>query len=57
MFGLTEDQKAKTVYCCAYVIDGEEVYYVGEAVTKTAEVVSYNSIPSTTPPSNDEENA
>ena len=57
MFGLTEDQKAKTVYCCAYVIDGEEVYYVGEAVTKTAEVISYNLIPATTPPSNDEENA
>ena len=57
MFGLTEDQKAKTVYCCAYVIDGEDVYYVGEAVTKTAEVISYNLIPATTPPSNDEENA
>lgn len=47
MFGLTDAQKATSVYCCAYVIDNENVYYIGENVTKTAVAVSYDAIPVT----------
>ena len=44
MFGLDETQLSQSVYCCAYVIDNGEVYYVGAAVTKQAVTVSYDGI-------------
>ena len=52
--GLTDTQKAQSVYCCAYVINNGEVFYVGENVTKTAVLVSYNEIPATIPPTDEE---
>ena len=47
MYGLTDAQKATAVYCCAYIIDSENVYYIGENVTKIAVAISYNLIPTT----------
>ena len=59
MFGLANDQLTKKVYCCAYVINNGEVYYVGESVTKTAVEISYDAIKpvATTTPSDDETQA
>ncbi len=43
--GITTDEfKAKDIYCNAFVIDGEDVYYVGQAVTSAAVSVSYDKI-------------
>ena len=56
----TDEQKATSIYCCAYVIDGSNISYMGEAVTDKAVSVSSNSITvveATASPSNDEENA
>ena len=44
MFGLDETQLSQSVYCCAYVIDNGEVYYIGESITKQAIMVSYDGI-------------
>ena len=57
MFDLSEEQKAWDIYCCAYVIDGDKVYYAGETVTTEALTISYNRIPpiTETPDSGDEE--
>ena len=38
------EYKAKDIYCSAFVIDGENVYYVGNNVTSTAVAVSYDKI-------------
>jgi hypothetical protein len=45
MLDLSEEQKTWDVYCCAYVIDGDSVYYAGETVTTKAVTVSYAAIP------------
>ena len=53
----TDEQKGTPIYCCAYVIDGSNISYMGDAVTDKAVSVSSNSITvveATTPPSNDE---
>ena len=57
MFGLDEDQLDDEVYCCAYVINNGEVYYVGEAVTKQAVMVSYVDIPPVETTESGKENA
>ena len=44
MYGLTDEHKAQSVYCNAYVIANSEVYYLGEAVTKEAVAISYSEI-------------
>ena len=44
MFGLSDAQKAQEIYCCAYVIDAEKVYYVGENITAAAKTVSFEQI-------------
>ena len=38
------EYKAKDIYCSAFIIDGENVYYVGDNVTSTAVAVSYDKI-------------
>ena len=57
MLDLSEEQKAWDIYCCAYVIDDDKVYYAGETVTTEALTISYNRIPpiTETPDSGDEE--
>ncbi len=40
----TDLQKAKSIYCSAYVLDGDSVSYIGDSVTKKALSVSYNSL-------------
>lgn len=42
----TEAQMDKDIYACAYVIDGNEISYIGNAITKTAVAVDYISLPS-----------
>lgn len=42
MVGISPEKVKTPIYCCAYVIDGEEISYVGNAVTKKAvSVTSY----------------
>ncbi len=40
----TAEYKAKDVYLSAFVIDGEDVYYLGQEVTDTAVAISYDKI-------------
>ena len=40
----TDEQKGTPIYCCAYVIDGSNISYMGDAVTDKAVSVSSNSI-------------
>ena len=60
MVGIDTDlQKAQAIYCCAYVIDGSAISYIGEKVTDKAVSVSSDSIlvietTTTTPPTTDE---
>ena len=51
----TDEYKAQDIYLSAFVIDGEDVFYLGNAVTETAIPVSYNKIFALENPSNDEE--
>ena len=61
MVGISNDQVTTAIYCCAYVIDGESISYMGESVTTKAVAVSSDSIKiieATTPPAaGEEENA
>ena len=57
----TAEQQSKLIYCCAYVIDGDNVYYMGNSVSEKPETISSSTIevieavvPENTP-SNDEE--
>ena len=54
MLDLSEEQKTWDVYCCAYVIDGDSVYYAGETVTTKALTVSYATIPPVSETTGDE---
>ena len=40
----TDVQKAKSIYCGTYVVDGGSVSYIGDNVTDKAVAVSYNAI-------------
>ena len=61
MVGIEEDKINTSIYCCAYVIDGESVSYMGNAVTEKAVTISafeIEKIETTTPPTqegNDEQ--
>ena len=44
MFGISEAQKTQEVYCCAYVIDSEKVYYIGEEITTASKAISFAQI-------------
>ena len=61
MVGISNDQVTTAIYCCAYVIDGESISYMGDSVTTKAVAVSSDSIiiiEATTPPAaGEEENA
>ena len=60
MVGIDTDlQKAQLIYCCAYVIDGDSISYIGEKVTEKAVSISSDAIlviETTTPPTTDENN-
>ena len=48
--GITEEaHKSQELYCSAYVIDGEGVFYIGNSVTTNAVLVSFDSITEATP--------
>ncbi|MBQ4108962.1 MAG: hypothetical protein IJC80_06140, partial [Clostridia bacterium] len=51
----TAEYKAKDVYLSAFIIDGEDVYYLGQEVTDTAVAISYDKIFALNTPSSDEE--
>ena len=51
----TAEYKAKDVYLSAFLIDGEDVYYLGQEVTDAAVAISYDKIFALNTPSNDEE--
>ncbi len=51
----TDEYKEKDIYLSAFVIDGEDVFYLGNEVTETAVAISYNKIFALENPSNDEE--
>ena len=51
----TDEYKAQDIYLSAFVIDGEDVFYLGNEVTETAIPVSYNKIFALENPSSDEE--
>ena len=59
----TEAQRNLPIYCCAYIIDGESVSYMGNEVTENAKTVSSSTITviettTTTPPATgDDQNA
>ena len=54
--GIDNDEfKAKDIYCSAFIIDGENVYYVGDNVTSTAVSVSYDKIFASENTTNEEE--
>ena len=61
MVGIEEDKINTSIYCCAYVIDGESVSYMGNEVTEKAVTISafeIEKIETTTPPTqegNDEQ--
>ena len=40
----TAEYKAKDVYLSAFLIDGEDVYYLGQEVTDAAVAISYDKI-------------
>lgn len=40
----SDANKAKSIYCSAYVIDGGCVSYIGESVTEKSIAISYNSV-------------
>ena len=44
MVGISEDQVKTAIYCCAYIIDGENISYMGNAVTDKAISISSDSI-------------
>ena len=57
MVGIDADQINTSIYCCAYVIDGENVSYMGNAVTEKAVTISafeIEKIETTTPPAQNE---
>ncbi len=51
----TAEYKAKDVYLSAFLIDGEDVYYLGQGVTSEAVAISYDKIFALNTPSSDEE--
>ena len=51
----TAEYKAKDVYLSAFLIDGEDVYYLGQEVTDAAVAISYDKIFALNTPSSDEE--
>ena len=51
----TAEYKAKDVYLSAFIIDGEDVYYLGQGVTSEAVAISYDKIFALNTPSSDEE--
>ena len=61
MLGIeTEAQRKLPIYCCAYIIDGDAVSYMGNSVTTAAKTISSDAITvieATTPPTTGEENA
>ena len=64
MLGIeTEAQRNLPIYCCAYIIDGDAVYYMGNEVTENAKTISSSTITviettTTTPPATgDDQNA
>ena len=40
----TDAHRAKSIYCGAYIVDGTDVFYMGNTVTDKSIAVSYNSI-------------
>ena len=52
--GITGSYTTQPVYCGAYVIDGAEVSYIGDDVTKEAKTISYEDV--TSPSQDDSEN-
>ena len=43
--GIDNDEfKAKDIYCSAFIIDGAEIFYLGDTVTSAAVPVSYNKL-------------
>jgi hypothetical protein len=61
MLGIeTEAQRKLPIYCCAYIIDGDAVSYMGNSVTTAAKTISCEAITvieATTPPTSGEDNA
>lgn len=61
MLGIdTDEQQKMPIYCCAYIIDGETVTYMGNEVSTSAKTISsaaIQNIEATTPPATGEENA
>ncbi|MBO5091835.1 MAG: leucine-rich repeat domain-containing protein [Clostridia bacterium] len=59
----TEAQRNLPIYCCAYIIDGDAVSYMGNEVTENAKTISSSAITviettTTTPPvADDDQNA
>lgn len=56
----TSAQQQMPIYCCAYIIDGESVYYMGNEVTENAQTISSSTITviettTTTPPVADDD--
>ncbi|MBQ4108808.1 MAG: hypothetical protein IJC80_05350, partial [Clostridia bacterium] len=50
--GIGEENKASEIYCCAYIVDGGVASYIGDSVSSTSVLISYNQIQS---PTSDEE--
>ena len=58
----TEAQQKLPIYCCAYIIDGSAVYYMGDSVSDKPTTISSSAIEviektTTTPATGEEENA
>ena len=58
----TSAQQQMPIYCCAYIIDGDSVFYMGNEVTENAKTISSSTITviettTTTPPATGEDNA
>ena len=58
----TSAQQQMPIYCCAYIIDGDAVFYMGNEVTENAKTISSSAITviettTTTPPVAGEDNA
>ena len=41
----TEEQRNMDIYCCAYVVDGTKVRYIGKSETGSAVAINLNKIP------------
>lgn len=60
MCDIDTTQQTMPVYCCAYIIDGSQVSYIGNSVTTVAASISSSAIEvieKTTPPATGDQNA